>query len=82
MRSGKDSLLTETRINEYIVLRDIVKNHIGDEVWKDSLLTETRINEYIVLRDIVKNHIGDEVWKRFFANRDQNKRVYSAKRHC
>ena len=41
-------LLTETRISEYKVIKDIVKNHIGAESWNDSFSTKEDIAQLII----------------------------------
>ena len=53
------SLLTETRINEYKVLRDIVINHIGTEAWKDSFSTKVDITQLIIDGQRFSNLLGD-----------------------
>ena len=41
-------MLTDTRINEYNVLRDTDINHIGAEAWKDSFSTKEDITQFII----------------------------------
>ena len=52
-------LLTEIRINEYKVIRDIVKIHIGAEVWKDSFSTKEDIAQLIIDCRRFSNLFGD-----------------------
>ena len=52
-------LLTEIRINEYKVLRDIVKIHIGAEAWKDSFSTKEDIAQLIIDCRRFSNLFGD-----------------------
>ena len=52
-------LPTEIRINEYKVLRDIVKIHIGAEAWKDSFSTKGDIAQLIIDCRRFSNLFGD-----------------------
>ena len=52
-------LLTETRINEYKVPRDIAIHHIGAEASKDSFSTKEDITQLIIDSRRFSNLLGD-----------------------
>ena len=52
-------LLSETRIHEYKVLRDIVINYIGAEAWKEHFSTKEDITQLIIDSRRFSNLLGD-----------------------
>ena len=52
-------LLSETRIHEYKVLRDIVINHIGAVAWKEHFSTKEDITQLIIDSRRFANLLGD-----------------------
>ena len=75
-------LLSETRIHEYKVLRDIVINHIGPQAWKDYFSTKEDITQVIIDSRRFSNLLGDtdiihkiEKLSRNLCNKLHNKRL-------